>query len=118
MKTILNPFQSLYARQLIVAVAITGGAVAVAAAAVVFAERPLRDEIAPRPAAAETARGSDALDADRRPTTRSPKEAWRRLPPPWAPAAVPVPAPFDASLPAAADVLGSDAATADGPPTF
>ena len=118
MKTTLNSFRFLYVRQLIVAAAITGAAAA-GATAVVLAERPVRIDPATKPATSELASGSEAADADRRPLTRSPKDAWRRLPPPWAPAtAVPAQAPFDASVPAAGDVLGAEADPAGEPPTF
>ncbi len=44
MKSILNPLRSLHARRLIVALAITGAAAAVASA-VVLSERPVRNDV-------------------------------------------------------------------------
>ena len=115
MKMIHHALRSRHARQLLVTVAVATAGAAVAGA-VVLAERPARiDSAAARVAAALA---GAALGADHF-ATRSPKDAWRRVPPPWAHEdAIPA-AAADPSLPSAADAVGAAPDGGDdAPPTF
>jgi hypothetical protein len=120
MKTILDAFCSRPMRRLFVALAVTGGAAAVASA-VVLSERPVGNDARTKSVGGDLLlAGRQAGDGTQPRATRSPKDAWRRLSPPWKTASsIPVPVAGDASLPSAGDVLGTDQSPADElAPTF
>jgi hypothetical protein len=115
MKMIRHTMMSPHVRRLAVAVAVASAGAAVAGA-VVLAERPghidLRATRTNEPLA-----GTSAMAATAHPATRSPKDAWRALPSPWAHEAAAL--PTDPSLPAAAAALATAPEPSDeAPPTF
>jgi len=120
MKTSRNPFRAPHARRLIVALAITGAAAAVASA-VVLSERSVRSDVLRQSAAAELLLGDGKAVEDYRWTAaRGPKGDSRRFasPPPTA-KSLPAYTPADASLPSAGDVFGASPGAADeAAPTF
>jgi hypothetical protein len=106
MKRIHPVLRSPHVRQFVVAVAVTGAGAAVAGA-VVLAERPARVEPAALRIAAEPLDAGVTAAIGGHAATRSPKDAWRRLPPPWSHERALRAASADPSLPAAADVVGA-----------
>jgi len=80
-KTILNPFEALHARRLIVALAITGAAAALASPGV-LSEPSLRSDVLTVSAAAELLlAGGKAVEDYRSTAPGSPKGCSRRLAP-------------------------------------
>jgi hypothetical protein len=128
MKWILNSLKSQQVHRLAVAVAITGGAAAVAASAM-LAERSGRDPSLAASGRPALVSGGSGFSSDQRGRIRSPKDADRLMPGPWVKrsrvdasadqAGAGVTSPTDASLPAAAEALKDLAVEAtELPPTF
>jgi len=118
MKMIRHALRSPHVRQVLVAVAVASAGAAVAGA-VVLAERPARSGAESARVAVPPLAGGAAAAGAEQVATRSPKDAWRRVPSPWAhEAAIPATA-ADPSLPSEAEAVGAAPDRGDdAPPSF